>query len=59
MLVYVLFLSLLTVSCATEKKKEEKSLKQEFNETANQVDSGVRKAIKEVKTLVKPKEKKP
>jgi hypothetical protein len=40
----LLILALFCLSCASNK-----TAKEEFNETANQVDNGVRRVIKEVK----------
>lgn len=54
-----LLLLAMIFSICTYAEEKKKTLKQNINETADQIDSGVRKSIKEVKTLVKPKEKKP
>jgi hypothetical protein len=51
-LVCVLFVSSLVYGA------EKKSFKQNVNETADQIDHGTRNAIKEVKGILKPKEKK-
>lgn len=57
-IITITVLILISLTSFSAEKKEKKTLKQNINETADQIDSGTRKAIKEVKTLLKKDEKK-